>query len=302
MPAVDFLGTSIVFNDVSRFRQLQEELETTNRQLETAYEELQSTNEELETTNEELQSTVEELETTNEELQSTNEELETMNEELQSMNDELQATNEELRERTTEITELNLFMESILSSLGAAVVVVDRDLMVQVWNRQAEELWGLREDETVGEHFLNLDIGLPTEQLKPLIRGVIFDKNTEMELLLEAVNRRGRNVTLRVTATPLVVEPNDPTGALLLMEHSGSVSSSAVGGRDAAAGASDRFTCLSEATVVSSMGVACRPGANSDEGLGGSEGVLPRPLPVPAREREEPHDLREVSTRSGCRR
>ena len=60
------------------------------------------TNEELETTNEELQSTNEELETTNEELQSTNEELETMNEELQSTNEELETINDELRQRSDE--------------------------------------------------------------------------------------------------------------------------------------------------------------------------------------------------------
>jgi two-component system CheB/CheR fusion protein len=214
------LGVAIMFNDVSRFRQLQDELETTNRQLETAYEELQSTNEELETTNEELQSTVEELETTNEELQSTNEELETMNEELQSMNDELQATNEELRERTTEISALNQFMESILGSLGAAVIVVSREMVVQVWNRQAEELWGLREEETVGEHFLNLDSGLPVEQLKPLVRDVMADGQSSSEHNLRAINRRGREVQLRVTATPLVSgAENEPSGALLLLEH-----------------------------------------------------------------------------------
>ncbi len=72
------LGVSINFTDISRYKQLQEEIEHSNQELEMAYEELQSTNEELETTNEELQSTVEELETTNEELQSTNEELETI--------------------------------------------------------------------------------------------------------------------------------------------------------------------------------------------------------------------------------
>jgi two-component system CheB/CheR fusion protein len=223
VPLVDarsrLLGTAIMFNDVSRFRQLQDELETANRQLETAYEELQSTNEELETTNEELQSTVEELETTNEELQSTNEELETMNEELQSMNDELQATNEELRDRTGEISSLNHFMESILGSLGAAVVVVNRDMIVQVWNRQAEDFWGLREDETVGAHFLNLDSGLPTAQLKPLVREVIFDGSTGGELILSAVNRRGRQVELRVSATPLLSGADDPSGALLVMEQ-----------------------------------------------------------------------------------
>src|SRR5262245_6067197 len=84
------LGSKVIFSDVTRQRELQEELQRSRQELETAYEELQSTNEELETTNEELQSTVEELETTNEELQSTNEELETMNEELQSTNEELE--------------------------------------------------------------------------------------------------------------------------------------------------------------------------------------------------------------------
>ena len=47
-----------------------------------------------------------------------------MNEELQSANKQLQSTNEELRDRTLEITELNTFMDSILGSLGAAVIVL----------------------------------------------------------------------------------------------------------------------------------------------------------------------------------
>ncbi|HKC27100.1 MAG TPA: CheR family methyltransferase [Jatrophihabitans sp.] len=225
LPLVDargaMLGTAIVFDDVSRFRQLQDQLEAANRQLETAYEELQSTNEELETTNEELQSTVEELETTNEELQSTNEELETMNAELQAMNDELQATNEQLRERTTEVTSLNRFTESILDSLGAGVIVIDRDLVVQVWNRQAQDMWGLREDEALGGHLLNLDIGLPSDGLEQLIRDVMSKEGTECasgEVTLQAVNRRGRSVRLRVTATPLISGSAEPTGALLLIE------------------------------------------------------------------------------------
>jgi two-component system CheB/CheR fusion protein len=197
---------------------LQNELETANRQLETAYEELQSTNEELETTNEELQSTVEELETTNEELQSTNEELETMNEELQSMNDELQSANVELRDRSGQITSLNAFMESILGSLAAGVVVVNRELIIEAWNAQAAELWGLRPEEAVGTHFLNLDTGLPADELRPLIRDVVFDGATSLERTMHAVNRRGRRVQLRVRVTPLRADGDEPAGALLLME------------------------------------------------------------------------------------
>jgi two-component system, chemotaxis family, CheB/CheR fusion protein len=224
----EVLGASISFTDVTRFRQLRVEVETANRQLELAYEELQSTNEELETTNEQLQSTVEELETTNEELQSTNEELETMNEELQSANDELQSTNEELRDRTVEITDLNAFMESILGSLEAAVIVLDRDLMVQVWTRQAHELWGLRADETIGHHLLNLDSGLPTAELHPWLRAVFTgQENAVIGRLVRAVNRRGRTVDLRVTVTALQGNGDQPAGALILMED---VSESGVGG------------------------------------------------------------------------
>jgi two-component system, chemotaxis family, CheB/CheR fusion protein len=223
MPLLDgngeVLAVSISFTDVTRFRQLRVEVETSNRQLELAYEELQSTNEELETTNEELQSTVEELETTNEELQSTNEELETMNEELQSANDEMQTTNEELRDRSIEINDLNAFMESILGSLEAAVVVLDRDLVVQIWTRQAHELWGLRAEETVGHHVLNIDSGLPTAELHPWLRSVITGQQTAIVgRSVRAVNRRGRTVHLRVTVTALQGKSEQPSGALILME------------------------------------------------------------------------------------
>jgi two-component system, chemotaxis family, CheB/CheR fusion protein len=215
------VGVALYFNDITRYRQLQGELEYASRQMELAYEELQSTNEELETTNEELQSTVEELETTNEELQSTNEELETMNEELQSMNDELQSSNDELRERTQEVGRLNAFMGSILTSLRAGVIVVDRDLRVLVWNARSEDLWGLRHEEVVGQHVLNLDIGLPLEQLRPMMRRVINgDRDCDHEeLTIPAVNRRGRKIMIRVTGTPLVSASASPAGAILVMDQ-----------------------------------------------------------------------------------
>ncbi|HEX6497843.1 MAG TPA: CheR family methyltransferase [Micromonosporaceae bacterium] len=214
------VGMTLVFMDVTGAHRLRDELERANRRLETAYEELQSTNEELETTNEELQSTVEELETTNEELQSTNEELETMNEELQSTNDELQTINDELRERTAELDRANAFLEAVLTSLRAGVAVLNSDLRVRVWNSRAEDLWGVRRDEAVGEHFLNLDIGLPADRLRPMIRDVLSGAANLRELTLNAVNRRGRTIEVRVVATPLS-RGEEPLGVLLAMETAG---------------------------------------------------------------------------------
>jgi len=211
------LGVALAFHDVTAAQRLHEELEDAHGRLETAYEELQSTNEELETTNEELQSTVEELETTNEELQSTNEEMETMNEELQSTNDELQTINDELRARTGELDTANAFLEAILTSLRAGVAVLNDNMQVQIWNHRAEDLWGLRPHEAVGQHFLNLDIGLPTEQLRPMIRQVLGGETQQMTRLA-AVNRRGRSMEIRVVCTPLASGNGAATGVVLVME------------------------------------------------------------------------------------
>ncbi|MCO8270033.1 PAS domain S-box protein [Actinoplanes sp. TRM 88003] len=214
------LGVNIIFHDVTSARRLKDELEHANQQLEAAYEELQSTNEELETTNEELQSTVEELETTNEELQSTNEELETMNEELQSTNDELQSINDQLRISSTQLDEANDFLETVLTSMEAGVAVVDPDLRIRMWNRRAEDLWGLRSGEVIGQHFLNLDIGLPIERLRPILRAALGPDATGTELLVDAVNRRGRPISVRVACTPLRRREGgiQPEGAIIVME------------------------------------------------------------------------------------
>jgi two-component system, chemotaxis family, CheB/CheR fusion protein len=221
-PLVDgdsgLLGVALIFHDITAARRLQEEIEHASRQLEAAYEELQSTNEELETTNEELQSTVEELETTNEELQSTNEELETMNEELQSTNDELQNINDQLRESTAELDSANDFLEAVLTNLRAGVVVINKDLQVLIWNRRAEDLWGLRPEEAVGQHFFNLDIGLPIEQLRPMIRQSLNGGGEPDELLVPAVNRRGRQVKVRVICASLNGKSGHLGCAILVME------------------------------------------------------------------------------------
>ncbi|HKB04418.1 MAG TPA: PAS domain-containing protein, partial [Gemmataceae bacterium] len=214
------LGVSVTFTAVTQYKRLQEELRKINAELEHAYEELQSSNEELETTNEELQSTVEELETTNEELQSTNEELETMNEELQSANEELQTMNEELRQRSDELNQVNTFLESILGSFKGGVVVLDRDLMVLVWNQRAEDLWGLRPDEAREKHFLNLDIGLPVEKLRPAMRACLAG-DAVPAVTVDAVNRRGKTFHCQVTCTPLRGTDKDARGVILLMEDTG---------------------------------------------------------------------------------
>ena len=213
------LGTKIVFIDVTPQHDLQDELQRSRQELETAYEELQSTNEELETTNEELQSTVEELETTNEELQSTNEELETMNEQLQTTNDELEELNRELRKRGVDLTKSNVFLGGILRSVPLAVVVMDHDLHVELWNDVAAEMWGIHQAEVKGKHFFGLDIGLPLESLRQPLLGLQKAPDAVSETTVEATNRQGRAMRVRVVCSSVGRTASDGHGAILLMQE-----------------------------------------------------------------------------------
>ena len=223
MPLLDAAGApagaSVSFVEMTRVWQLQQQLDDSLVELETAYQELQSTNEELETTNEQLHSTVEELETTNEELQSTNEELETMNEALQGTNEELQAVNDELRVRSESLNEVSAFLESMFTSLRSGVAVLDRELRVIVWNRQAEDLWGVRAKEAERVAFLGLDIGLPLAPLTQPLRACLGGMLESHESLLPALNRRGRAIMCRTTLYPLVGKANErPRGVIVMMD------------------------------------------------------------------------------------
>ncbi|MEV8017013.1 CheR family methyltransferase [Streptomyces sp. NPDC086554] len=195
------VATNVTFTDVTLATQLKAEVKRVREDLETAYEELQSTNEELETTNEELQSTNEELETTNEELQSTNEELETMN--------------DEMRLRSTDLDEARAFLEGVVSSIAAGVVVLSADMRVRSWNRGAIDLWGLRADEVLDEEFFALDFGLPTDALRRIVQECIRSGKRSGPVVIPAVNRIGRSIDCSVNCSPF---DGHKGGVVLLME------------------------------------------------------------------------------------
>ncbi len=211
-------GATLTFIDATIATRVQWELKHSREDLDTAHEELQATYEELETTNEGLQSSIEELETTNEELQSTNEELETTNEELQSGNEQLETMIEEMRARTAELDEARTFLEGVLSSVAAGVVVLDRSLLVRSWNKGAEELWGLRADEVRNRAFFSLVFGLPTAEIHNVVQECLATGQRTGTIQVPAVNRIGRSITCAVACSPL--DSNGAgEGVVLLMEE-----------------------------------------------------------------------------------
>jgi two-component system CheB/CheR fusion protein len=225
------LALNVTLADIGTVTNLREDFHQMHAELETAYEELQSTNEELVTSNEELQSSYEELETTNEELQSANEELETTNEELRSSNEELEASNIELKSASDALESMNFSLTGannelnrfsalhrhVMDNFPSAVIVLDSHLLIEEWNRAATDLWGLREDEVLGEPFFGLDFGLPLETLQEPVRACRSVGATSVTLELEAINRLGRRVIVSVMVVA-ATGSDSPPSAMLIME------------------------------------------------------------------------------------
>lgn len=129
--------------------------------------------------------------------------------------------NDELGQRGDELNQANRFLGQVFTSLRTGVAVVDPGFRVMVWNRRAEDLWGVRAEEAEGASLLELDIGLPVEQLRqPISDALARTDGYVSELVLAATNRKGRKIQCRVVCSPLVGRGNARAqGVIVSMEE-----------------------------------------------------------------------------------
>lgn len=156
---------------------------------------LLAANEEILSSNEELQSLNEELETAKEELQSTNEELTTLNDELQSRNQELRLHNDDLK--------------NLLGSVGIAIVMLDQNLRLRRYTREAVELFNLIPGD-VGRPITDIRARIDIPDLESTLRGVM---TSGRETTHELPDEHGRWV--RVTTRPFMTSDDEVAGVVL---------------------------------------------------------------------------------------
>ena len=126
--------------------------------------------------------------------------------------------NEELRIRTTELNNVNVLVDSMLESLGMGVAVLDRELRVTMWNDHAKRLWGLDADEVRDQHFLNLTIGLPVQQLHDVLRACLSGERDLEEQRMKARDRTGADIVCRLLCSPLRTPRGEISGVIVLMQ------------------------------------------------------------------------------------
>jgi PAS domain-containing protein len=128
---------------------------------------------------------------------------------------ELRSINDELRLRTDELNLVAIFLESVLTSLRGAVVVVDKRLTVRVWNPQAERLWSIPRRSAMGTRLPELDLRVGYDEIAPCVDAALRGEVDVDELVVRV--RRGDAVSAYVvSATPLLGPGGTVHGATLL--------------------------------------------------------------------------------------
>jgi two-component system NtrC family sensor kinase len=110
------------------------------------------------------------------------------------------------------------YMQSILSSSADAIVFVDNDNLVQVWNRGAEILFGYSADEMVGHTFRRL---VPPEiDAEAELRRIQEEAAREgfvRDYVATRITRDGRRLTVDITRTPVHSENGEVIGSTVII-------------------------------------------------------------------------------------
>ncbi|MBD2740084.1 PAS domain S-box protein [Coleofasciculus sp. FACHB-1120] len=202
-----------------RLQLLDEQLQATVEALAKSDRALEDKNHDWLVVNEQLQAAIAQAKSTVDSLEARDGDLQVKSEQLDTRNEELRLTTEELRLSSQDLNEANAFLKSIFTSLPGGIAVLNQELNIQVWNLQAEDLWGLRSHEIQGQHFLNLELGLPIEQLRQPIQSCLAGESEHHEQTLDALNRRGRTIQCKVTCMPLFTLKKEIHGVIVLMQE-----------------------------------------------------------------------------------
>jgi two-component system CheB/CheR fusion protein len=144
-------GRPIAPEDIPRIAELEQELEATGAELQSAIRDLEISNEEQKAINEEALSVNEEFQSTNEELLTSKEELQSLNEELRALNSQLQETLE--RQRTTSND-----LQNVLNSTDVATLFLDTNLNIRLFTPATRSLFNV----------ISSDAGRPLADLRSL--------------------------------------------------------------------------------------------------------------------------------------
>ena len=119
----------------------------------------------------------------------------------------------QLRTKADELERMRQFSENILESLNDGLAVLDRNGRVVRWNRQMEELHGIRHEEAVGRALGDLFDAPVVDLLRQATDGAAYYK-----IPLASRHQPPRRLLVNVGTTPLRDSHADVVGSIVIVE------------------------------------------------------------------------------------
>ena len=152
--------------------------------------------------------------------------IETANQTVEEINDQIKQLDSyvETGLQTSDPTEL-VFYRTLIDNINEGVIFVDSDFTITCWSRSAEQLTGLADSNMVATEFSPSKIGLATADGKPVSDvncPVSHSMNSQKQLSKEfaIVGRSGREISIALTVTPIVVNQSTKGAIVLLTDLS----------------------------------------------------------------------------------
>jgi len=118
--------------------------------------------------------------------------------------------------RDRELLETNAILSTLIESAPIAVVMVDKDANVELWNHRAEEIFGWKREEVLGKGLPYVPEDKVNELRENLSQGLSSQQSLRLEL--ERVTKKGKTIYLHEYVTPISNESGESDKLMLLIE------------------------------------------------------------------------------------
>jgi len=115
-----------------------------------------ASNQQLESYNQQLQATEQQLRAANQQLESYNQQFQATEQQLRASNQQLEANNQQLIAKEYDLKKERIFSEKIVETADAIIVGLDKDHIIRIFNRGAENHTGYKKEEVVGEDWFKI--------------------------------------------------------------------------------------------------------------------------------------------------
>lgn len=122
----------------------------------------------------------------------------------------------DLKNTQDSLIELGIENEALIRSISSFLIGVDSNGLIKVWNKKAENIFGIKSEKVKGLHFTDCGCLWEWEKINAGINQCIYNREPVRIDDIVFTKKDGKSGYLGITLNPMFLEETDQTGFLLM--------------------------------------------------------------------------------------